>query len=86
MYGPHVCNKEESKVANRDWVDHQAYSLLQYINIIANRFIREIILTNCAEKILEPTIFFNLYTIEVTIELGFFTRKETIISNKETNN
>ena len=31
--------KEESKVANRDWVDHQARSLLQYINVIANLFI-----------------------------------------------
>ena len=27
---------EESKVANRDWVDYQACSLLQYINVIAN--------------------------------------------------
>ena len=27
--------KEESKVANRDWVDHQAYSLLQYINVVS---------------------------------------------------
>ena len=31
--------KEESKVANCDWVDHQACSLLQYINVIANLFI-----------------------------------------------
>ena len=31
--------EEESKVANRDWVDHQACSLLQYINVIANIFI-----------------------------------------------
>ena len=31
--------KEESKVASRDWVDHQACSLLQYINVIANLFI-----------------------------------------------
>ena len=31
--------KEERKVVNRDWVDHQAYSLLQYINVIANLFI-----------------------------------------------
>ena len=31
--------KEESKVANRDWVDYQACSLLQYINVIANLFI-----------------------------------------------
>ena len=33
--------KEESKVANRDWVDHQACSLLKYINVIANLFIME---------------------------------------------
>ena len=31
--------KEESKVANRDWVDHEACSLLQYIDVIANLFI-----------------------------------------------
>ena len=31
--------KEESKVANCDWVDYQACSLLQYINVIANLFI-----------------------------------------------
>ena len=31
--------KEESKVAYRDWVDHQPCSLLQYINVIANLFI-----------------------------------------------
>ena len=30
---------EESKVANRDWADYQACSLLQYINVIANLFI-----------------------------------------------
>ena len=30
--------KEESKAANSDWVDHQACSLLQYINVIANLF------------------------------------------------
>ena len=32
--------KEESKVANRDWIDYQACSLLQYINVIANLFIK----------------------------------------------
>ena len=31
--------KEENNVANRDWVDHQACSLLQYINVIASLFI-----------------------------------------------
>ena len=31
--------KEESKVANSDWVDHKACSLLQYINVINNLFI-----------------------------------------------
>ena len=32
-------NKEESKVANRDLVDHQACNLLQYITVKANRFV-----------------------------------------------
>ena len=31
--------KDESKVANRDWVGHLACSLLQYINVIANHFV-----------------------------------------------
>ena len=31
--------KKESKVVNRDWVDHQVCSLLQSINVIANLFI-----------------------------------------------
>ena len=30
--------KEGSKVANRDWIDHEACSLLQYINVKANLF------------------------------------------------
>ena len=40
-----VCNlthrraiKEESKIDDRDFVDHQACILLQYINVIANLF------------------------------------------------
>ena len=33
--------KEKSKGANRDWVDHQACSLLQYINVTANLFINK---------------------------------------------
>ena len=31
--------KKESKIANCDWVDYQACSLLQYINVITNLFI-----------------------------------------------
>ena len=31
--------KRKAKFADRDWVDHQACSLLQYINVIANLFI-----------------------------------------------
>ena len=31
--------KEESNFANRNWVDHQACCLLQYINVIVNLFI-----------------------------------------------
>ena len=40
-WGPtrRCANKEVSKIANRDWVDHQACSLLQYINGISNHVI-----------------------------------------------
>ena len=31
--------KEESKSADRHWVDHQVSSLLQYFNVIANHSI-----------------------------------------------
>ena len=30
--------KRKAKNASRDWVDHQACSLLKYINVIANLF------------------------------------------------
>ena len=42
--------KEESKVPNCDWDDHQAGSLLQYINGLANPCIMENILMNCAKN------------------------------------
>ena len=35
--------KEESKISNCDWVDHQACSPLQYINIISNLLVLKII-------------------------------------------
>ena len=55
--------KEESKVANRDLVDHQAFSLLQYINVIANLFIMGNYFNELRrKKQLEPTIFLKLYT------------------------
>ena len=44
--------KEESRVANRDWVYYQACSLLQYINEFFNLFIMRNYFLNCAEKIL----------------------------------
>ena len=34
--------KEENKVASRDWFVHQAFSLLQYINGIANLYKMEL--------------------------------------------
>ena len=55
--------KEESKVVTRDWVDHQACSLLQYINVFANLLIMRsffLFYIICAEKLSESTIFFNL--------------------------
>ena len=33
---------EESKIANHDWIDHQARSLLQYITVIINLLIMRI--------------------------------------------
>ena len=36
---PRRAIKEESKVTNRVWGDHQACSLSQYVNVIANLFI-----------------------------------------------
>ena len=52
---------EESKVANRDWVDHQSCSLLQYINVIANLFIMGNYFINGAEKIIRAKCFFFVY-------------------------
>ena len=52
--------KEESKVANCDWVDHQACSLLQYISVITNVLIMRTYFNKLHRKILEPTIFSNL--------------------------
>ena len=54
--------KEESKAANRDWVDHLARSLLQHINGIANPLKMGNYPTNCTEKLWEPTIFLNPHT------------------------
>ena len=52
--------KQESKVANRDWVNHKACSLLQYINVIANLFIMGNYFNELRWKIIRATIFFNL--------------------------
>ena len=54
--------KEKSKVANRDWLDYQTCSLLQYINVKANLFIMGNNFNELRWKIIKPTIFFNLYT------------------------
>ena len=54
--------KEERKAANRDRVDHQACSMLQYIDVIANLLIMGNYSNELRRKLLEPTIFFNLYT------------------------
>ena len=55
--------KEENKVVNRDWVDHQACSVPQYIYVITIR----LMIINYFNKllwkeILVPTIIINLYT------------------------
>ena len=61
--------KEESKVANRDWVDHQACNLLQYINVIANLFLIGNYFNGLRWKIIRAN---NLHLIhQVTIEFWF---------------
>ena len=44
--------------------------MLQYINVLANLLYWEIILMNCAEILLEQTIFFQ-FIRQVTIEIRF---------------
>ena len=63
--------KEESKVAYRDWVDHQACSLLQYINVIANLFMMRNYFNKLRWKMIRAN---NLpqFIHQVTIEFGFW--------------
>ena len=62
--------KEESKVANRDWVDYQACSLLQYINVIANLFIMGNYFNELHWKIIRANNLLQLIH-QVTIEIRF---------------
>ena len=62
--------KEESKVANHDWVDFQACSLLQYINVIANLFIMGNYFNELRWKIVRANNLFQ-FIHQVTIEIGF---------------
>ena len=52
--------KEESKVAEREGVDYQVCSLLQYINVTDNLFkIRNYFKKTALKKVSEATIYFN---------------------------
>ena len=62
--------KEESKVADRDWVDHQACSLLQYINVIANLFKMGIYFNELCWKIIRANNLIQ-FIHQVTIESRF---------------
>ena len=62
--------KEESKVANRDWVDHQACSLLQYINVKANIFIMGDYFNELRWKIIRAKNLLQ-FIHQVTIEFRF---------------
>ena len=62
--------KEESKVANCDWVDYQACSLLQYINVIANLFIMGNYFNELCWKIIRANNLLQLIH-QVTIEIRF---------------
>ena len=62
--------KEESKVYNRDWVDHQACSLLQYINVIANLFIMGNYFNELRWKIIRANNLLQ-FIHQITIEFRF---------------
>ena len=49
--------KEESKVVNRVWVDHKAWNMLQYINVITNLFVRRNYFTELRSKIISYNNF-----------------------------
>ena len=49
--------KEESKVVNRVWVDHIAWNLLQYINVITNLFVWRNYFTELRSKIISYNNF-----------------------------
>ena len=76
--------KEESKVANRDWADHQTCSVLQYINVIANLFI----IGNYFHELRWKSIRANnllQFIHQVTIEFRFWKSmaQERFMSNLE---
>ena len=54
--------KEESKVGNHIWVDHQACSLSQYIIVITNMFYNEKLFNKLRWKVISANIFF-VYTL-----------------------
>ena len=62
--------KEESKVANPDWVDHQKYGLLQYINLIANHFIMRNYFNDLRWKFIRANNLLQ-FIHQVTIEIRF---------------
>ena len=62
--------KEENKVANHDWVDYQACSLLQYINVIANLFIIGNYINELRWKIIRANNLLQ-FIHQVTIEFKF---------------
>ena len=79
--------KEESKCANRDWVDYQACSLLQYINVIANLFI----MGNCSYKLRWKIIRANnllqfIHQVDIEIRFRKSLAQERFKSNLEFRN
>ena len=70
--------KEESKVANHDWVDHRACTLLQYINIRANLFIMGNYLNKLHWKIMRAN---NLpqFIHQSTIEFRFLKSSSCVL-------
>ena len=74
--------KEDSKVANSDWVDHQPCSLLQYINVIANLFIMGNYFNELPWKIIwANNLLWFIHQVTIEFRLWTFLVQERFKSN-----
>ena len=76
--------KEESNVANHEWVEHQACSMLQYINVIASLFIMGIYFNKLScIKIKANNLFQFIHQVTIKFRFRKSLAQERLKSNLE---